>query len=82
MGESKTLTIYAYNSGTTAATLALKTKNWNPTSAKDYITLTWDYAGQRLAVGATLKVTLTLKVASNAVEIFNFRCGITIIATA
>ena len=50
-GTAETYTIYVSNEGNLPLTLRLSTANWNPSSASNYLTLTWNYNGQTINVG-------------------------------
>jgi hypothetical protein len=73
-GSSATNTIYLKNEGTTALTLSLNTANWNPSTASNYMALSWDYNGQSIAPDQVIQVTLTLSVSSSidGVNYFGF----------
>ena len=45
--------------------LSLQTANWNPSSAADYVSLTWNYNGQDISPGQAVAVTLSLSVSSS-----------------
>jgi hypothetical protein len=79
-GSSKTVTLYVRNEGSITATLSMATNNWNPSNAKTYLTLNWNYAGQTLAANQVQQVTLTLTVSSTVTGISNF--GFDIVITA
>jgi hypothetical protein len=79
-GSNVSKTIYIRNEGNTAATLSMTISNWNPLDASNYMTLTWNYNGQNLNVGAVIQVKLTLSVSSNISGITNFSFLITIMA--
>jgi hypothetical protein len=73
-------TVYIRNEGNTAATLSMETSNWSPASASSYMTLSWNYGGQTLAVNAVRQVTFTLAVSSSITGITSFSFDITITA--
>jgi archaellum component FlaG (FlaF/FlaG flagellin family) len=64
-GASTTYTLYLKNTGNTKETLSLTTNSWSPTSAQQYLTITWDQDNAILNADQTVKATLTLNVASN-----------------
>ena len=80
-GESQSVTIYVCNNGNSAVTLSQVASNWSPASASSCIWLTWDYNGQALAAGQTVKLTLTLSVASDASGVGSFGFDTTITGT-
>jgi len=81
-GQSSTNTFYVRNEGNSIMTLSLNTENWNPTEAKNYMTLNWNYAGQTISPNQTLQITLTLSVSQNIQEIDSFYFDIIIIGTS
>jgi hypothetical protein len=77
-GATKTYSVYIRNEGVTALTLSMSTSNWNPSSASNYLTLTWNYAnGQTLNSGDAVKVTLTLAVSPRVTGVSNFNFDVT-----
>jgi hypothetical protein len=62
--ESYQYEAYIINKGNIPLTLTMKTENWNPSNAKDYITLTWDRENATLQPNSPLKATFTLTIAS------------------
>ena len=80
-GANKNVTTYIRNEGTSTMTLSLSTSNWNPTSASQYITLSWDYGGKSLAVNEVLKVIFTLKISASTTGITSYSFDITITGT-
>lgn len=80
-GTQKNVTVYIQNEGSAAMTLTQSTSNWNPSSASAYVTLTWDYNGQAINAGASLRVTLTLIISSSIIGVDNFSFNIVITGT-
>jgi hypothetical protein len=80
-GSMRTYTIYVNNEGNLPLTLSMSTSNWYPSSAADYLTLTWNYNGQAISVGETIQVTLTLTVNAHITGISNFNFDITIVGS-
>ena len=79
-GSNVNRTVFIRNEGNTAATLSMTTSNWNPSNASSYMTLSWDYAGQTLAVDEVRQVRFTLAVSSSISGITSFSFDITIAA--
>jgi len=79
-GSQKNQSVYIRNEGNADITLSLNTENWNPASASNYITLTWDYDNRTLAPNQVIAVTLTLSVLSNITEVESFTFTIVITA--
>jgi hypothetical protein len=80
-GTQKTVTVYIQNEGNSAITLTQSTLDWNPSSASAYVTLTWDYNGQAISAGDSLRVTLTLTISSSIIGVYNFNFNIEITGT-
>jgi hypothetical protein len=81
-GTAETYTIYVSNEGNLPLTLRLSTANWNPSSASNYLTLTWNYNGQTINPGDFIQVTLTLTVSSSITGINGFNFDITVTGSA
>ena len=79
-GANVNKTVYIRNEGNAPATLSMTTSNWNPSSASSYMTLSWNYGGQTLAVNEVRQVTLTLHVSSSVTGVTSFSFDITIAA--
>jgi hypothetical protein len=75
-GSQKTYIIYVSNEGNFPLTFHLSTSNWNPSSASNYLTLTWTSNGQTISAGKAAQVTLTLKVSETITGINNFNFDI------
>ena len=80
-GSNKIVTIYVRNEGNGVATLSETAQNWNPSTALNYMTLNWNYAGQTLGVSQVLQLKLTLTVSSTISGITSFSFDITLTAT-
>jgi hypothetical protein len=80
-GSNVNKTVYIRNEGNAPATLSMTTSNWVPPSASTYMTLSWNYGGQVLAVNEVRQVTLTLAVSSSVTGVTSFSFDITIAAT-
>jgi len=57
--------MYINNSGEVGVFLSLLTDNWNPASAAEHITLTWDYDGNPIDPKGILEVTLKIEVGAS-----------------
>jgi hypothetical protein len=79
-GAVKNVTVYIRNEGNAPITLSLQTANWNPSNGPNYISLTWDYAGQTIGVNQAIAVVLSLSIASNVESIAAFSFDIIISA--
>ena len=77
-GLTTNVTIYIRNEGNAPAILNLNTTSWDPQEAADYITLSWDYTGDTLAINQVVQVTLTLSISPDIEGITTFAFDITI----
>jgi hypothetical protein len=80
-GTVKNMTAYIRNEGNTPVTLTMQTTNWNPSNASQYISVTWNYAGQSIGVNNGVSVVLFLSIAPNIQGISVFSFDITIYAS-
>ena len=80
-GDRKSFTIYISNEGPAPLTLSMSTSNWNPSSAANYLTLTWSNSGQ-INAGVTAQLTLTLTVSESVSGINSFNFDITAVGSA
>jgi len=78
-GASLTNTVYLRNEGNSDVTLSLETVNWSPTNAPTYMTLSWNYAGQKISPNQVIYIRLTLSVSQNVNGINNFNFDILMI---
>lgn len=69
------------NEGKVPVTWGISASNWNPGSASNYSTLTWNSDGYVLAVGPSVQAVLSLGVSSSFTGITTFNFDITITAT-
>jgi len=74
-------TIYIRNEGNKRLSLSMTTGNWNPQSASNYITLTWNRGGTVLEVGQVVQATLVLSVSPSISGVTSFSFEITITGT-
>ena len=81
-GSTSTYTIYVKDTGDTAVTLSMVTSGWNPSTASNYITLTWNQNGTTLQASNSVAALLTLSVSSSiSSSITSFSFNITITGT-
>jgi hypothetical protein len=80
-GATKDVTVYIRNEGNTPAILSLATENWNPSLAASYMSVSWDYSGQIIEVGAAFQVKLSLSVSDGIDGITNFSFDVVITGT-
>jgi len=80
-GVTKDVTIYVKNEGSVALVLSLMTDNWNPVSASDHITLSWNREYYVLNPESVVGAFLTLSVMSGVSGVTNFSFDIIITGT-
>lgn len=71
-GGSSQITLWLKSTSSCPANLTLRTENWVPPNASDYLTLNWDYDGSPLYGGEVREVLFTLGVAQNVFGITDF----------
>jgi len=71
-GSSKNFTLYVKNTGNSVLTLSMTTRNWNPTNASNYMSLSWNREGQQIDPGQVRGFVITLSVAANVQGISSF----------
>jgi len=80
-GESQSVVCYIKNEGTSPSTLSMYASNWNPSSAENYLTLSWNYAGGYINPDDSVQVTFTLSVDESIEGVTSFGFDITIVGT-
>lgn len=81
-GESQSVTCYIKNEGDSPSTLSMYTSNWNPSSAEDYLTLSWNYDTTPIDPDEVVQITFTLTVSSDITGITTFSFDITIVGSS
>jgi len=81
LGSNKNVTVYIRNEGNSAVSLTMNPANWVPATTSNYMTLTWNYGGQSVNVGAVIQVKLILAVSNSVAGITNFSFDINILAS-
>ena len=79
-GATADVTVYIENEGNVPVVLGMTTDNWDPTSASDYMTLSWNRESHVLNPGS-VQAILTLSVSSEIDGVTNFSFDITITGT-
>ena len=81
--DTITQELYIRNTGNQATTLQLETANWSPSQASAYLTLSWDYGNELVQPDETIRVTLSLTLASDVQDIqdFSFDIILTMLAS-
>lgn len=77
-GLTKNVILYLRNEGNDALTLFMFADNWNPSDASNYMTLSWDYAGQNVDPQEVVQTTLALSTSSGIEGITDFSFDIII----
>jgi len=80
-GETKTITIYVKNEGSTRIALSMSVGNWTPSTAANYINVTWNRQDSSLDAGASFSATFILSVSQAISGITSFTFDITIVGT-
>jgi hypothetical protein len=80
-GATKSYSVYIRNEGSYALTLSMSTSNWSPSTASNYMTLTWNYNGQTINAGEAVTVTLTLTVSESITDISGFSFDINLVGS-
>lgn len=73
-GDTATFDAYIKNLSNVPITLTMRTEDWSPAKASDFISVSWDYDGTKIPVDSSIPVTLTLDVdaATSGIESFSF----------
>lgn len=61
-GQSKSLGVLVANIGSLDAVLSVKTQNWQPLEAEQFLNLTWDQEGLVIGPGKSVAASVSLKV--------------------
>ena len=77
-GTTENVTVYILNTGNSDVMLSMNTTNWSPSSASNYITLSWDYEGQSIGPGLVQQTTLTLSMSSSIQGVTSFSFDIVV----
>jgi len=80
-GGVKDRACYIRNEGNSAKVLSFETSNWNPSSAQNYMTLSWNYGGQFINPNDVVKVRFTLSVSNSITGITRYSFDITVIGS-
>ncbi len=80
-GDNKNVICYIRNEGNFPVTLSLLTENWSPSSASQYITLSWNYDGHSIDLGEIVEVTINLAVSDSVSGITDFSFDLVIVGS-
>lgn len=78
-GATENVTVYIRNEGNVPVSLFLRTENWSPPNASDFISLTWDYGVQAIDLHRVVQMTLSLSVSDTIEGITTFNFDIVVI---
>ena len=81
-GENQSVICYIRNEGDLPSTLSMYTSNWNPSSAENYLTLSWNYNGGYINPDNSVQVTFTLSVDESIEGVTSFAFDITIVGSS
>jgi len=81
-GSSKSFNLYLRNEGNSAITLSMTLANWDPASAADVMTLTWNREGQHVNPDQVMDIVITLSVSEDVQGITTFSLDIIISGVA
>ncbi|MCJ7459224.1 MAG: hypothetical protein MUP17_09555 [candidate division Zixibacteria bacterium] len=77
-GQSKSLEVLVNNTGQLDAVLSIKTQNWQPLEAEQFLKLTWDQEGSVIGPGKSVAASVSLKVSPWIQNIIDFNFEIMI----
>ena len=81
-GLASDVTFYMRNEGNYPVALSLDAENWRPENASSYLTLSWDYAGEKISPGESVQVTLSLVASADIESITDFSFDVILSGTA
>ncbi len=79
-GDTVNRQAYMKSTSNVPCTVAMSTKEWNPTEAGTYLTCTWDSSGQ-IQPNEVIKVTFTLAISPNTNTFRSYSFSIVVVAT-
>jgi hypothetical protein len=79
-GTNKTVLMFFNNTGASSATYNYSVNNWNPPTAGDHLSLTWNYTGAPVSANIVIPVEFMLAVAEN-VTVTDFSFMVTMTAS-
>lgn len=80
-GATKSYSVYIRNEGGSAVTLSMSTANWSPSSASNYLVLTWNSDGRTVNAGEAVRATFTLTVSDSVSGISSFGFDINLVGS-
>lgn len=79
-GEGKQILLWLKLEGNKHANVSMRTENWNPTEAANFITLEWDSEGAEMDPGDIKQIAFVLRVSHSVVGIVDFSFDVVITA--
>jgi hypothetical protein len=80
-GQTKNFSAYIKNESNVPVTMTMYVDNWNPTTAKDFMALTWSYDGRQIPVDSSLPVDFTLSIDASISGIRDFSFEIWVVGS-
>ena len=81
-GAAQNIVCYIKNEGTMPTILSMQTSDWTPSTASDYLSLTWDYSELAIDPGVVVQITFMLNVSPDVTGITNFSFDVIIIGSS
>ncbi|MCL5877906.1 MAG: hypothetical protein M1540_08870 [Candidatus Bathyarchaeota archaeon] len=79
-GENKTFTCYLKSLSNVNGSLALSVGNWAPTSASNYIILSWNRESYHITPGEVISAVFALQVSSSIQGVTSFSFDVVVTA--
>ena len=80
-GAIKSYSVYIRNEGSSVLTLSMSTADWSPSTASNYLTLTWNSNSQSVNAGEAIRATFTLTVSNSVSGITSFSFDINLLGS-
>jgi len=81
-GENRSVNAWIKNTGNDAQKLILWTESWDPVTAQNSITLSWNYSNEWIPAGSSIPVTFTLSVDPGISDVDRFSFDIWVMGVA
>jgi len=81
-GAAQNIVCYIKNEGNVPTILSMQTSDWTPSTASDYLSLTWDYSELTIDPGVVVQITFVLNVSPDVTGITNFSFDVIIIGSS
>lgn len=80
-GQTKNYSAYIKNESNVPVTMSMYVDNWNPTNAKDFMSLSWNYDNNPIPIDGVVPIDFSLSVNSSIVGIRNFSFEIWVVGS-